>query len=214
MRPKEYDIDPDDVDTNLIAESQTTTTAGGNLTLATTSLDYARQIGITSAGNDTGLTFTVVGTDPDGYTQTEDITGVSATVAESTKYYKVISSIAVDGATTTGGVIVGTVDELVTQTIPLDWRSDVAANLNVDVTGTINFTVQETFDDIQRPGLSAQSAAQNAQWINITALTSKTADTNSVATVGAHGVRLVVNSYTNGAEIQLNVNQPTSRVGS
>lgn len=211
MRPKEYDIDPDNVDTDLVAASQTLATGGGSLTLSTTSLDYARQLGIACAGNETGNTFAVVGTDADGYAQSENVAGVSATTAETSKYYKTISSITGSSATATGGVSVGTVDELITQTIPLDWRSDIAAAINVDVTGTINFTVQQTFDDVQRPGQSPQSALQNAQWVDITALAAKTADTTSTASVGATAVRLVVNSYTNGAEIQMNVNQSSAR---
>jgi hypothetical protein len=211
MRPKEFDVDPDNVDTDLVAASQTLATGGGALTLTTTSLDYARQLGVACVGNETGNTFTVVGTDADGYAQTEAVAGVSATTAETAKYFKTISSITGSAATATGGVSVGTVDELATQTIPLDWRSDVTAAVNVDVTGTVNFTVQYTFDDIQRPGQSVQSAAQNAQWLDITAFSSKTADTVGTAPLGATALRLVINSYSNGAEVQMNVNQTTSR---
>lgn len=208
MLLSEIDIDPDDADTNLIAEAQTPLDAG-NLTLATTTLDYARQIGITSDDNDSGRTFTITGTDADGYSQTEEVTGPNATIAESAKYFKTITTIAVDAATA-GEIIVGTVDELVTRTIPLDRVSPHAAAINVDVTGTIDVTVQQTFDNVQRLGSDyvGDSAAQNAQWLDISALAAKTADTTSTATVGATAIRLKVNSYTNGAEIQMNVNQP------
>jgi hypothetical protein len=211
MRPKKFDIDPDNVDTDIVAASQTLATGGGALTLATTSLDYGRQLGVACVGDETGNTFAVVGTDTDGYAQSETVTGVSATTAETTKYYKTVSSITGSAATATGGVSVGTVDELSTQTIPLDWRSDSAAAVNVDVTGTVNFTVQYTFDDIQRPGQSPRSAAQNGQWLDITAFAAKTADTVGTAPLGATALRLIINSYSNGAEIQMNVNQTTSR---
>ena len=74
----------------------------------------------------------------------------------------------------------------------------------MDVTGTIDFTVQETFDDIQSLGL------QGAQWLAISALSAKTADTTSKSTVGATAIRLIVNSYSSGAELQMNVIQPDS----
>ena len=99
---------------------------------------------------------------------------------------------------------IGWVDEVSTPAIPLNWRSESAATINVDVTGTIDFTVQETFDDIQSLGI------QNAQWLSITALATKTADTTSKSTVGATAIRLIVNSYSSGAELQMNVVQPDS----
>lgn len=211
MRLKEYDVDPDDVAVGAVAASQTPAGAE-NLTLTSTTvtLDYARQLGITSASNISNRTLTFTGTDADGYSQTETVTGPNATTVETTKYFKTITQIAISGAAA-GALTVDTVDEVATQTIPLDWRSDVAAAINVDVTGTIDFTVQQTFDDVQRPGSSPQSATQNSQWLNITALAAKTADTTSTASVGATAIRLLVNSYSSTAELQMNVVQTTSR---
>ena len=210
MRPKEFDVDPVNVDADGICQSQTTAGAG-NLTIngalasgGAATLDYARQIGITSDGNDSGNTFTVTGTDADGYALTEDVTGPNAGTVETTGYFKTVTTVAIGGATV-GNITVGTVDEVSTQTIPLNWRAQAAAAINVDVTGTINFTVQETFDAVQVEG---QSAIQNVQWTDISALASKTADTKSTASVGATAARLIVNSYSAGAELQMNVVQP------
>ena len=208
MRLKEFDIDPDNVDVDLIAVSQAPT-AGGTLTLATTVLDFARQVAVTSVGNDTGVTFTVVGTDADTYPLTEVLTGVSAGAVESTEYFKTITSIANSAATATGGITVGTVDELITKTIPIDWRSDHQATVNVDVTGVIDFTLEQTFDDVQRPGFPARSASQNSQWIAVA--TSGAADNTLNPLLGATAIRLKVNSYTDTAEIQMNLVHPTGR---
>jgi hypothetical protein len=211
MRFKEYDVDLADADADGICASQTPAAGGEqNLTIdgalasgGSVTLDYARQIAIVSAADDSARTFTLTGTDPQGVAQTEDVTGGNATTVESAKYFKTITQVSVDDDTA-GAVTVGTVDEASTQAIPINWRSESGATINVDVTGTIDFTVQETFDDIQALGF------QGVQWVNITALATKTADTTSKSTVGATALRLIVNSHSSEAELQMNVVQPSA----
>jgi hypothetical protein len=58
----------------------------------------ARNIRITSGGNDTGITFNVVGNDLYGYPQTENITGASGAVASGKKAFKFVTSITPSGA--------------------------------------------------------------------------------------------------------------------
>jgi len=67
----------------------------------------ASMITLTSAGDDSGLTATITGTDIFGYTQTEDLTMANAGVASSVKTYKTVTSIAVSGAGTVGTLSVG-----------------------------------------------------------------------------------------------------------
>lgn len=209
MRPKEFDFDPVDADPDGLVETVTPVGAGavvmdGALTSgAAATLDYARKLNVTSDGADSGVTFTFTGTDQDLKAQTEVVTGPASTTVESTKYFKTVTSIVISGAGT-GNITIGTVDELSSQTIPLDYVSDVPAAISVDITGTINFTVQETYSDIQVSLLASQSA----RWLDITALAAKTADTNSTATQGATAIRFVVNSYSSGAEAQMNLVQP------
>lgn len=202
------DIDLADVDADGIATSQSLAGAG-SLTLdgvlvtgGIATLDYARQISITSAGNDSGITFTVTGTDFNDKALSETITGGNVAAVETTGYFKTVTDIAGSGATAST-VTAGTVDEASSQIVPLNGdHSSTAATLVVDVTGTINYTTQQTFDDLQTEVLSSQSAA----WFDVDA--SQTADLVSAATVGATGVRLIVNSYTSGAELQFFVVQP------
>lgn len=212
MRTKEYDVDP--ANANLTGFASNVTGATFTITTTATSDGLAHQVSIRndSATDHSGKTVTLVGTDADGYALTEVVTGPagSATV-ESSGYFKTLTSATPSATIGADTFDIGWVDEVSTQTIPLDWRSDIAAAINVDVTGTINFTVQQTFDDVQRPGLAAQSAIQNVQWLDITALASKTADTTSTASVGATAIRLIINSYTDTAELQMNVNQTSAR---
>lgn len=62
---------------------------------------------ITSAGNDSSITFTVVGLDINSVSQTEILTGTDASVVACTKLYSRILSIETSGATSGSGVTVG-----------------------------------------------------------------------------------------------------------
>jgi hypothetical protein len=60
-------------------------------------LSHGRLITILSAGNDSSKSFTVVGTDVNGDSQTETVTGANAGTATSSKYFKTIASITAVG---------------------------------------------------------------------------------------------------------------------
>jgi len=209
MRPKEYDIDPANVDANGIAALLPAGTAwsfsGDAEWLATSAGDsLAHQLVITTVGNEpagNAPVLTLTGTDADGNVQTEDITLPNATTIETTLYWLTVTSGATQAATV-DTVDIGWVDEVATHSIPIDWRNSEGATYAVDVTGTIDYTVQEMFDPAQQ-----SSPSQNASWHNLTALAAKTADLAAVGTVNATAVRLLVNSYTDTAEIQLHVVQ-------
>ena len=64
----------------------------GSLTLS-----HGRLITILSAGDDSSKSFTVVGTDVNGDSQTETVTGANAGTATSSKYFKTIASITAVG---------------------------------------------------------------------------------------------------------------------
>jgi len=212
-RPKEIDIDPADVDVDGIVAAETLL-AAGNFTIGgalasggSVTFDYPRQLVQDCTGNEAGRTWTITGTDEDGVAQTESLSGLNATTGENAAgvYWSSITQIASDDATA-NDVAFGTVDEVQTKTYPLDFYANEAATISVDVTGTIDYTVQETFN----PVLDLSSPANNATWVDITAFADKTADVTSTATRNATAVRLTVNSYTNGAEIQMRIIQSRS----
>ena len=209
MRFKEYDVDV--ADASLTGFASNVTGAAFTLTATAPTDGLAHQVSIRndSATDHTGKTVTLVGTDADGKAQTEVVTGPNnAATVESAGYFKTLTSATPSATIGADTFDIGWVDEVATQTIPLDRRSDVAAAINVDVTGTIDFTVQQTFDDVQAAGIAAQ---QSVQWLAISALSAKTADTTSVASIGATAIRLIVNSYSSGAELQMNVNHVSSK---
>ena len=103
-----YDMDPANTSTNGIAQAQTTAGAA-NLVLngsqvsggvwSTTSAGYSSGVGgvrvlIDSAGDVSSVIFTVYGTDQDGLTRTEAITGVTTTEVVSTTFWQTITRIA------------------------------------------------------------------------------------------------------------------------
>ena len=110
--------------------------------------DYPRQIGILSAGDDSGITFAVVGTDPDGKAQIDTITGSSAApgTTESVLYFDTIASITASGAAA-GNVSVGTVDEFVTNCIPIEVSNKlINATLKMEIIfGPITLVVEKNF---------------------------------------------------------------------
>ena len=72
--------------------------------------EAASVITLTSAGNDSARTATITGTDVLGNTQTEDLTMGNAGAVTSTKTFKTVSSIAVDGSGTAGTLSVGVIE--------------------------------------------------------------------------------------------------------
>jgi hypothetical protein len=70
----------------------------------------SRNVRITSAGNDSGGTFTVVGYDIYGYRMTETITGANAGIASGKKAFKYIASVTPAGTLSGSNASVGTGD--------------------------------------------------------------------------------------------------------
>ncbi len=216
-RLKVIDIDPVDVDADGLAQAQSPSGAG-NLTLNGALIsggtytagdgDGARQLSVLSAADDTGRTLTVTGTDADGRAQTEEITPANAGTKEGTKYFRTVSSVAIDAASA-GNLSVGTVDELVSPTYPLNRHSTAGALAQIDITGTIDVTVQVTADDIQ----NVSSDQESIPWVSTqdTGLVTITADDLGSLDVGATACRLVVNSHSSGGEVQMYISQPQDR---
>lgn len=103
----------------------------------------SRNVRITSAGDDSGKTFTVVGYDLYGYPMSEVITGANAGVASGLKAFKYIASVT-PSTTPAGNVSVGTGD-----VIGLPLRSDYFGDLrivynNAAITASTGYTAADT----------------------------------------------------------------------
>lgn len=175
-------------------------------TTATTDL-LAHQVTLVSPVQATlaGVTFTIIGTDANGKYQIETglVGPASNSTVTSTKFFKTVATI--QPSATMGGLVVsvGIAAPSLSPVVPLVFRSPSGAALTVDISGTINFTVQETYANV----FDATNPAADLPWAGITALAAKTADTSGVATIGACGIQVLVNTVTNGATYKLYLSQ-------
>ncbi len=191
-----------------------TAVTGAAFTLANTATadGLARQVLFTnnSSNSKSGINMVLVGTDADGYAQTETLAGPGASVTTvSVKFYKTLTSVtpaSTFGADTMG---IGTNGVWYGRTIPLNARNSAVANIQAALTGTCTFTVSQVYDDVLT---STSSPAQSAAWTAITALTTKSATTVGAASAGATAVRISSASYSTGASVALSIAQPWANV--
>jgi len=137
-----------------ICASQTTAGAGNlliNGTLASAgvaTLAAQQTVGITSAGNDSAVNFTVTGTDDQGRVISQTIAGPNANTVQTTLNYRTVTQIAVSAAVASA-VTVDTLQIGGSQEIPVDrYLGPTDISVGVIVTGTLNYTVQWTLDDV------------------------------------------------------------------
>ena len=91
-------LDADGISTAASVGNNAALVIGGALAdSGSVTLSHGRLITILSAGNDSSKSFTVVGTDVNGDSQTETVTGANAGTATSSKYFKTIASITAVG---------------------------------------------------------------------------------------------------------------------
>lgn len=175
--------------------------SGASLTLLASGAGdgLAHQLNFTSGANISDHTFLVTGTDENGTAQTETVTGPDATTVESTKYFLTVTSIVPNATLDADEVDIGWVDEFVTPTIPLDWRGS-QKSVRVVVTGTINYTAQQTFSKMAVLALN-----ESFEWSDSTDadLVSATTTQISVFDKPVTGFRLKANSYSSSAELDL-----------
>lgn len=113
-------------------------------------LDPPRRVVITSAGDDSGITFTIEGTDRAGTPISETIEGTNGSDATSTMVYKTVDRVSASGATA-DDVTVGWGAEYISPWIFLGQaRGDYRASWQLDVTGTVDCDIEATYRNILR----------------------------------------------------------------
>jgi hypothetical protein len=151
---------------NNIALSQTPGAAGaltlnGSLVVAGVAvLDNPRRVLITTA--DTTHTFTVTGATPTGSVISE-VVGPITTSAYTVQDFKTVTSVTINAAAT-AAVTVGTNGIASTPWVRLDEWASPPVGVQCDVTGTVNYTVQSTYDDPNSPTDPVTPSATT--WIN------------------------------------------------
>jgi len=177
-------------------------------------LDTARRIGIVSAGNDTGITFAITGYDWTGSNiYTETLTGASGGTATSVLDYSAILSIK-SSAAVASTLTIGTVASAGSPWARLDEFAAMGpTSLQIDGSGTINWTVQQTLDDVT--GSSNIVLPSAVKWVihpdtNLQASTVTTGVQSNYA-YPPKLVRIILNSQTNPGFVSMTVMQNYQR---
>lgn len=137
----------------------------------TATTDVARRIIITSGGNDTGITFTLTGTDLNNNPQSEVVTGVSGAAASSVLSYLTVTSILTSGAAAST-VIVGTNTIADSQWVRFsNFGANAQVAIQVDGTTNATWTIQQTLNDPgvitnQLPTPTYQWSKSAVKWVN------------------------------------------------
>ena len=165
---------------------------GGVGTLSATNCT-GRRVLLTSAANDSTLTWTISGTSPAGYAQTETLAGGNTAAVTSGGDYATVTTIAASKATagniTIGTSGVGSTGWKALNTFEGPYNVNFQTNL---VSGSANWTIQYTLD--QDIATSSNLPGINA-W-NLAAITSASASTGSATTGPITAWRLLINSGT------------------
>lgn len=148
---------------SAIAGAGAVTLNGALVSGGIATLDKARRVIFTSSGNDSGITFTTVGTNNSGNAIGEVVTGSNGGAASTVLDYKTLSSVTASGAAA-GTVAIGTNGVAASPWVRLDDWGPQGAAIQCDVNGTVNYTVQQTLDDPNSPTNSV--AVADVVWIN------------------------------------------------
>lgn len=142
---------------NNIALSQTPGGAG-NLTIngstasgGIATLDKQRRVLLTTGADETSKTFTFYGTDWQNNAISEALPGVNNTTTYTQQDFLTVTRVAVSAATA-GAVTVGTNGIASTPWQILNYHGFADISLQVDVTGTVSYTVESTNNNLWNLG--------------------------------------------------------------
>ena len=175
-----------------IAAAGAVTLNGSLVSGGVATLDAQRRVLFTSSGNDSGITFTITGTNANGDTISETLTGGNAAAVYTVLDYNTVTSVTASGASA-GTVSIGTNGVAGSSWVRLDEYALPNLSIQAIVTGTINYTVQQSYDDPNSATNPVLPSAVN--WSQLVAAASATAVTN--VTYMPIFVRVLVNSNTN-----------------
>lgn len=158
-------------------------------------LGAQRKVGIASAGNLSAVTFTVYGTNDTGNAISESLAGPDNDTVSTVLDFLTVNQVAASAAVGSD-VEVGTTGVGASRPIPLDLYLDpFNVSLFLDVTGTVNCTVEYTGDD------DVLTSVGPFVWFAHADLTGETADAVGTIISPVTAVRLVTNSGTGSVQM-------------
>ena len=123
----------------------------------------AVKVTLAAAGNNSGVQFTITGTNQNGSLTSETIPGPNANTVSTTNYFLTVISVTASGATV-GDVSVGSSALGSSAWVNFDTWSMSQISVQVDVLGIANYTIQQTLDDPNSP--TNPVAPIDVQWVN------------------------------------------------
>ena len=149
---------------------------------------------INSAGDISGTVFTITGTDAEGRSISENLTGGNAApTVTSVKYYADVTSVVrYSGATGAVAFTVGYTAVARTPIFPTSHVGTVGPTLGVVIGGTV------TYSGMQANGNVFSLASDTLYFVAITGMAGATADAYVTSVAGTTGVRVHVASHTSG----------------
>jgi hypothetical protein len=184
---------------NCIAQSQSLAGAGnfalnGSATAGgVATLDTQRRVLVTSAGNDSGITFTVFGTTDSGTAIQETVTGANAGAAATNQDFAMVTKVAASGATAST-VQVGTNSVGSTRFVLFDYHLapfHVALGSTAPAGGGTTYSAEYTYDDFLDLVAGAFPVARS-----VPGLLNQTLSANASLDEPATGVRLTISAGT------------------
>ena len=195
-RAKAIALAPEANDVNYISTTESITSPWTLQLDGVTTLSTPQHVTVTTTSNETGETFTIVGTDRYGNSMTEALAGPNATVVAGTKNFATITSIT--GTADATGVTAGVNGLCESQWYVLNYRgSQFNVGFGVDISSSANLTyaAQATYEDMHSTG-SGES--------DVTAYTHPTVTGETTAVSGVYtsppwAMRVAITAHTAGS---------------
>ena len=154
-------------DADGIAQAQnpaaTFTLNGALVSGGVAQLGAPRRVLITTTDNETGVTFTVTGTNRAGDVLSEDLAGVNNTTTYTALDFFTVTSVT-NSTTLTGNVTIGTNGVGGSPWVRFDEYAPHGVAIQCTVSGTVNYTVQQTLDDPNVSGTTLTPATMT--WVS------------------------------------------------
>lgn len=135
----------------------------GSFEGATFTGSTARQVTIVTAADESAKTFVVTGTDANGNTISESITGPNAGTATSTNYFRTVTSVTIS-ANAAGALTVGMTNTASSKWVRFDDWAPGQVSIQCNVSGSATYTLQSSLDD-PNDAINPVSPASMA-WVN------------------------------------------------
>ena len=158
--------DPDGISTAAAVGNNAALTIGGALASGgSVTFDQPRNITILSAGDDSGISFTAVGTDETGAAATESITGADTSTATGSQIFATITSITAVGDPA-GNVSAGSGTSILAPMFQGRMRLKGLYAVNTGTAGTITFRQTNSSGEI-RMQFNTVAAANSTEYPDV-----------------------------------------------